>query len=415
MNKRYYIAMVLMVALSCLHSPAAPAQTSRILPVRLDTVRLNVCEGKNFLISVSIGDISLEDSLVGGRVIVAWDRASLDFEDLVILSSETLGNQFSESMVTKDSELGTMFIEMGNYDLRPVAGKGKPLFFLKGKVTAPDTVAGQNGWVQVLNMSFESATQFQPDLSGAGMVRVVRDTTAGFTGHLSATVSTFDTLRADTVSLVVQNLRNRRVKEISFKLTADTRYYEFADTIETGLLAGTVNWNVKELTITPDAIEGRFVADSVLKADGGLIKIILRRTNDSAFATDLVVDRFTVNRNSCLGKLVQQNALISGLQIPKQDTSTTSVADEAGRGRRESIKVIPEPAGDAVRIIAGDLEMVEVSVFDLRGNRVPLRSSDRLDASTRMVRFDIPLPGGTYFVALRDRNSIAYKQFTIIK
>lgn len=415
MNKRYYIAMVLMVAMSCLLSPDAPGQTSRVLPVRLDTVRLNVCEGKNFLISVSIGDISLEDSLVGGRVIVAWDRANLDFEDLVILSSETLGNQFSESMVTKDSELGTMFIEMGNYDLRPVAGKGKPLFFLKGKVTAPDTVAGQNGWIQVLNMSFESATKFQPDLSGAGMVRVVRDTTAGFTGHLSATVSTFDTLRADTVSLVVQNLRNRRVSEVSFRLTADTRYYEFADTIETGLLAGTVNWDVKELTITPEAIEGRFVADSALKSDGGLIKIILRRTYDSAFTTDLVVDRFTVNRNSCLGKLAQQSGQISGLMIPKQDTSTSSVADDARRGRWESVRVIPEPMGDAIRIIAEDLEMVEVGIFDVQGNRVPLQSSELFGTSTRMVRFDIPLPGGTYFVALRDRNSIAYKQFTIIK
>lgn len=414
MNRRYYIAAVLLAALSCLFSPVTQAQPSRTLSVRLDTVRLNVCEAKNFLMSVSIGDISRQDSLVGVNVILAWDLASIDFEDVLIASSETLASQFSERMLTKDRERGMMFIEMGNYDLRPVAGTGRPLFFLKGTVTAPDTVAGQNGWVQVLNMTFESSTHFQTDLTGAGLVRVVRDTTPGFTGHLSPTVAAFDTLRADTVTLAIQNVRNRRVREVAFRIEGDTRYYNFVDTIETGTLAGTLNWTTKELTIVPDAVEGRFVSDADLTEEGGLIKIVLHRTNDSAFSTDLAVERFTVNRESCLGKLVSQDAPVSAAAVPVHDTAS-SVADQAWRVALESVRVIPGPQGGTVTIITGDLDVMDVAIFDMYGNGVPVRSADRLNASTRVVRFEIPPPSGTYFVALRDRNNTAYKQFTIIK
>jgi hypothetical protein len=85
------------------------------------------------------------------------------------------------------------------------------------------------------------------------------------------------------------------------------------------------------------------------------------------------------------------------------------------RDRSESIRLIPELQGDAVKIIAGDMDVVDVMIFDMWGTRLSLQPVERLDASTLRVRFEIPPPSGTYFVALRDRNGIAYKQFTIIK
>lgn len=412
---RYWLTIVAMVALSCLLSPVTPAQTSRPVVVKLDTVRLNVCGVKDFLMPVSIGDVPLQDNLVGGRIYLAWDVTNLEFDDLVIASTETIASQFRERRATRNREAGTMFIEMGNTDLKPVAGSGKPLFYLSGRVTSSDTVDGQNGWVQILSASFESSTIYDPiDLSNAGLVRVVRDTTPGFTGVLTGGIGSFDTLRTDTVGLRLQNVGNRRVKEVRFAIKADTNNYYFADTVETGTLAATLNWRVKELSITSGAIEGRFERDTALVADGELIRIVLRRKNDSAFVSTLAVDRFTVNRETCLGKLVRQSAQVSAEAVPNRDTSISGVVYDAGK-KGESIRVIPELQGNAVTIIVEQMDVQEVMIFNMWGLRFPAGAVERIDASTLRVRFEIPPPSGTYFVALRDRNGIAYKQFTIIK
>ncbi len=412
---RYWLTIAVVAVMSCLFSPVTPAQQSRSLTVLLDTVRLNVCGPKEFLMPVSIGDVPLQDSLVGARIYLAWDVQTIEFDDLVITSSETIGYTFSRKTATRDKEAGWMFIEMGDTNLKPATGSDKPLFYLSGRVKAADTVDGLYGWVQVLSVSFESSVRYTPiDLGNTGYVRVVRDTTPGFTATLSSTTGSFDTLRADTITLSVQNTRDRRVKEIRFGIKADTNHYEFADTIETGTLAGTVNWNVKELSITPDAIEGRFQSDTDLNAEGALIKIVLRRKNDSAFASTLTVDRFSVNRESCLGRLVRQSAQVSGETISKKDTGTSFVGYD-WRKASESIRLIPSPQGEMVTIIAEDLAVVEVMIVDMWGGRLSTQPMERIDASTLRVRFEIPPPSGTYFVALRDRNGIGYKQFTIIK
>lgn len=412
MRQILYLAYI--AALCCLCSPVTPAQTTRPLTIRVDTVRLNVCGGKNFLVGVGIGDLFVSDSVVGMRVIVAWDIANLDIEDQVIFGSDALGSQFTEKVVTKSQETGELVIEMGNTSLRPVAGTGKPLFFLKGRVTAPDTVTGANGWIAVTSMSFESITEFSPiDYSRPGLVRVERDTTAAFTGMMSVGAGSFDTAQVDTVTLTTQNLRNRRINEITFVVRADTSKYSFVDTIETGTMAASSIWTTKEVRITSDSIVGRLVAGGDLVTDGALLNVVLRRKTDSAFTSTVHVDEFAVNQQSCLGKLTRANGQVSAQAIVR-DTSTTGV-DDWRDDRREAIRIVPERSGASIMIAAGEMEIVEVTIFDINGSVLHVQPVERLDASTLRVRLATPPPSGIYFAGLRGRKEIVYKQFTIIK
>jgi hypothetical protein len=348
------------------------------------------------------------------RVVLAWDRTSIDLEDQAIFSSETIGGQFPQRFVTKDAETATMVIEMGNVNLNPVAGTGKPLFFVKGVVTAPDTVSGMNGWVLVTSLSFESTTNFSINNGRPGLIRVERDTTPAFTGAMSVETVSFDTVQVDTVTLTASNLKNRRVNEITFALKADTSYYSFVDTVETGTIAGSVVWTTKEVRITSDSIVGRLVAQSDLIADGALLKVVLRRKTDSAFTSALDVLRFGVNRQSCLGRLRHQGAQVSAEAII-QDSSTTGVDDQREVRKSDAIIIHVEPEQGSLRVTMNGGEVGEVMVFDMNGNRLPVQSVERLNASTSRVRLTTPPPSGIYFIGLRGRNEIVYKQFTFIK
>lgn len=411
---RYCLTIAFIGVISLLCSPVTPAQTTRTLTVRIDTVRLSACGAKSFLLGVGVGDIYVADSVVGMRVVLAWDRTSIDLEDQAIFSSETIGGQFPQRFVTKDAETATMVIEMGNVNLNPVAGTGKPLFFVKGIVTAPDTVSGMNGWVLVTSLSLESTTNFSINNGRPGLIRVERDTTPAFTGAMSVETVSFDTVQVDTVTLTASNLKNRRVNEITFALKADTSYYSFVDTIETGTIAGSVVWTTKEVRITSDSIVGRLVAQSDLIADGALLKVVLRRKTDSAFTSALEVLRFGVNRQSCLGRLRHQGAQVSAEAII-QDSSTTGVDDQREVRKSDAIVIHVEPEQGSLRVTMNGGEVREVMVFDMNGNRLPVQSVERLNASTSRVRLTTPPPSGIYFIGLRGRNEIVYKQFTFIK
>jgi hypothetical protein len=375
---------------------------------------LNVCGNKNFLIGVGIGDLSVQDGVVGLRMVVQWDRASFDLEDQVITGSDALGSRFSNRSVVKDPVQGVMVIEMGDTSLTPVSGTGKPLFFLKGRVTAPDTVTVPNGWMVVASVSFESSTNFSPiDYSHTGYVSVERDTTAAFTGMMSVGAGSFDTAQVDTVTLTTQNLRNHRVNEIAFVMRADTSLYGFVDTIETGTMAANGIWSTKEVRITSDSIVGRFKAGSDLITDGAFLKVVLRRKTDSAFSGTLDLSRFTINGASCLGKLQRQGAPISARAIVR-DTSTSVVEDEKGI-RGEAVRVVAEREGASILIMAGEMDVREVEIFDINGRRLQVQPLERLGASTLRVRLTTPPPSGFYFAGLRGRNEIVYKQFTVIK
>jgi hypothetical protein len=384
------------------------------LTVHIDTVRLNVCGNKNFLIGVGVGDLFASDGVVGLRMILQWDRSTFDIEDQVLTGGDALGAGFSYKSVIKDPVQGEMIIEMGDTSLRPVSGSGKPLFYLKGQVTAPDTVAPPLGWILVESLTFESSTNFSPiDYSQAGFVEVERDTSAAFTGVLSVGAGSFDTAQVDTVTLTTQNLRNHRVHDIAFVLKADTSRYGFVDTIETGTLAASGTWNTKEVRITSDSIVGLLTAGSDLISDGALLKVVLRRKTDSAFSSTLDVSRFTINQQSCLGNLLWQGSQVSAKAIVK-DTSTSVVEDQR-KGGVEEVRIVAESNGSSIAIATGSLEVSDVEIFDINGRMLPVQQLERLGASTLRVRLATPPPSGIYFAGLRGRNEIVYKQFTLIK
>jgi len=362
--------------------------------------------------AVHTSPILVSDSLVSAEVILSWDIRKLDLESDAIFSSETLGKQFDERKVEKLPN-GVLHIQMGNTSLRPVFGS-KPLFYVKGIVTAPDTVTGLDGWITVTSVRFFGNTEFNLVENRVGFVRVNRDTTPAYTGTLRVAPSSFDTVRFDTVALTIQNLKGRRVNEVSFALKADASNYEFIDTLQRGTLADG-GWVTKSVTISPDSIGGRFVASNDLTADGDLIRIILRRKNDSAFSSALEVDRFTVNRESCLGKLIIEDGQISAVAVPSVDTSTVSVQEERQGEKSSGITVIPERDRRSLRVMGEGIQGKAIEIFDVVGTKLSLQSVEPRGASMVEIRLATQPPSGTYFMVLRGRNEIVYKQFTFIK
>lgn len=413
---RYWFPIALTAVIHCLCSPAAQAQATRPLTIQMDSVRFNVCDDiKTFLIPVRIGDIPVGDSLVGLEMYLGWDKTTIEIEDQAILSSETLGQQFADRNVVRDRDNGTMLVQLGNTTLKPVAGTGKPLFFLKGKVIAPDTVGGNFGWIQVFSATFESKTKFDPiDMSKPGMVSVTRDTTPAFTGAMSVDAASLDTAHADTVTLTIGNLRNRRVRRIDFSLRVDPSYVGFLDTIQTGTIADQGIWASKEVNITSEVVSGTLVAQSDLKTDGALLRLVLQRRTDSAFQSTIDVLNFNVNGSSCLGKLLVQGAAVDAKAVKKEDTSASVVEDRAGE-RGEAIRVECDQSTGVITIHSGGEEIAEVEIFDVNGERLLRQPVERDGASTLRVRLTTVPPSGSYFVGLLGRNEIVYKRFTIKK
>lgn len=402
-----------MAAMAGMCSPDTSAQQTRPLNVWVDTVRFNVCDGtKVFLLAVHTDPILIQDSVVSASMVLAWDISKIDLEDQIITSTETLGFQFDQKQAEKTPD-GTMYIQLGSSSLRPVAGS-KPLFYVKGIVKAPDTLGGLDGWVYLDPMSIHifGNTEFSPIDSRTGFVRVSRDTTPAYTGTLAIPASSFDTVRLDTVALTIQNLKGRRVKEVSFALKADAGNYEFIDTLQRGTLADSA-WSLKNVAITPDSIGGEFVSSTDLTSDGPLLRVIIRRRNDSAFTGTLMVTQFRVNRESCLGKLIRQNGSIVAAAIPKKQDTASGVEDDRRNG--SAIGIIVERERNAVVVVGERMEGRTVEIFDVVGTRLPLESVEPAGASGLRARLGLEPPSGTYFLVLRGRDEIVYKQFTFIK
>lgn len=400
------------LAIALLSTLSSLAQTNRPLTVKLDTLEMNVCGPRSFTMPVWIGDIPVSDSLYGISIIISWDNTHIDLEDFVLTGSGTLSQGLAHPpQVFKDAQQGVLVIEIAtDANGAPIAGAGKPLFFLRGGVRGLDTVNGLNGWIDVVNASFTSNVRYDPLIRRPGLVRVVRDTTAAYTGRMSVETESFDTARVDTVTLRVDNLAVKRVREITFSLAADTAYYYFADTVTTGTLAARNIWATREIVITPDTIHGRFVADSDLVEDGELLRVVLRRKTDSAFVRPIVLSRFSVNPLSCLGRLQQTGGTVRAEAIPS-DTSTTGVEEE----RRLASQVSVSYLNGTITIRGDGLQAESVRLFDIMGTEVPHREPVRVGPSTLVVPTGDLLQTGIYFVALRNRSSLMYKQFTFIK
>jgi hypothetical protein len=382
------------------------------LTVWIDTLQQNVCGAKNFQIPIHVSELYFSDSVVGFTLTVYYDRSTLDFDNLVVTPSGTIARTANLIQVSKDPENGVLFIQAADTTLkRFMAGKG-PLLYLVGTITAPDTISGLYGWVQVHSLVFESLPVFDTVVTyNSGFVHVVRDTTPAYTGHLSVTAGSFDTLRIDTIDVKVENLKGRKVNEITFGLKSAPGYYSFLDTLQSATLAGEVAWTVKEVTITPDSIKGRFVSQTAIASDGTLLRIRVQRQSDSAFSKPLTVTSFDVNHESCLGKLVMAGGEVTAAEITKPPVSEV----EEGGAERDRLTIVPDASDGSIVIVAQNFDIQEIRLFDRTGSQIGNWFPESSGRSAFRIRTPQAMASGVYFMMLRSRNEIMYKQFSVIK
>lgn len=384
----------------------ALGQASRPLTMRLDTLEQNVCGPKTFTMPLWVGDIPVSDSLYAVTVVLAWDLTSIELEDFVVVNTNTLSGGLSrQPLVVRDRNQGVLYIELGTDPSgAPIAGAGKPLLFLRGSITAPDTVRGQMGWIDITSASFSANVQYDPFERRPGIVRVVRDTTPAYTGRLSVARGEFDTLRFDTVDVTLDNISGRRVRSVSFEIVADTPNFVFVDTVSTGTIAGKTAWATSTVTIRPDTLRGEFQSNDDLTQNGTLLRLVIERRTTEEFAGRMEITRFSVNGESCLGKLVREGADVTAAAMP----ASSGVLME--NGPFQNVRIVPVVRGFRVEGWSGD--DVSIEVYDLIGGRVGIRSVEWQGPTTLMVSTTRDLPTGRYFVVIRDRNGYVNKQFT---
>lgn len=426
----WWIALGVLV--SACYSTALAQSTERSLKVWVDTINLNVCEGRGF---DSLGvwlesfvwseeedesdgyvGFRTQDSILAFTLTLQWDTSRIRLQPPYILTPpQSLFGRFPTKTQSVDTTAGTLYVSVAaNENLRIVIGRDIPLFYLKGRVRAEDTIDMPEGGARVQFVDIEGklgdnlgTVDFLP-----GFVRVIRDTTPEYTGSLRVTKGMLDTNRRDTVFAVADNLSDKRVREVRFAFKADTNAFMFIDTVEAGTLASTMTWTERQIDVRADSIFGRFVADADLTmADSVLIGIIIERTTDSGFSAGLEVTDFGINVASCLGKLRTFSATVEAEKIPeKEDTTTTSVW-AAEISEEEGAIAVRQSAGGGLLIVTG-MGVEEIVLFDLSGRMVQRWSgTDRIDNG---ISIPPHMPGGRYFLAIRDKNRrIWYKQIFI--
>lgn len=397
--------MFLVIGLFVFEGGVIWAQLSRPLTMHLDTLEQNVCAPKTFTMPLWVGDVPVSDSLYAVTVVLSWDLTALELEDFVIVNANTLSGGLSrQPLVVRDKDQGILYIELGTDPSgAPIAGAGKPLLFLRGSITAPDVVSGQMGWIDITSASFSSNVQYDPFERRPGIVRVVRDTTPAYTGRMSVTRGEFDTLRLDTVSVTLDNISGRRVRRVAFQIVADTTHFVLVDTLTTGTIVGSSTWAARSMTIDADTLRGEFTSIEDLAQNGVFLQVVIQRTTASEFSSRMEVTQFSVNGESCLGKLNREGADITGAAVPASSVPSGSVADS-------DIRVALFDRG--LRVDGWSGSEPTIHIYDLLGGRIAIRGIEWLGPSTMFVSTMSDLPSGRYFLVIRDRNGYVKKQFT---
>jgi hypothetical protein len=406
----YSLFIAILVAAGCiLYPPASQAQTTRPLQVTVDSVRLNVCGEKTFTVDVDVSSILRSDSVFAIQTIIHWDFSKFDF-DTRLLRNGTLSSQTGEPVVYKEG--GVMVIQIGNTNPDGMIVGSGPLFSLIGTIKAPDTVAPPDGWIEVREIELTGTTSFQVTKS-PGLVQVVRESTPAYTGRIAVSEAGFDTLRLDTVSISLSNVRARRVREVGFRLEGDTSAYEFVGIVEEGTLAGADLWSSRQINVGRDSVDVRLIARSDLGQDGILLKIVLRRTTDSAFSRPLGITEFSVGQRTCLGRLIQEGTEVAASSIIRDSTPVAVRDDRQRRGDRIGVRV--DQAGERIMVSTEDFVVRHADVFDLMGRPVANTSIEPDGTAGFFVRLERPLANGRYVIVLHGIDQIVSKQFIVIK
>lgn len=412
------VTAILAALICCLCSPSLTAQETRPLTVWIDPVRLNVCGPKTFQTAIRAASFRTADTTIGFRstdnvysvtLYVTWDPSTIELDDLVIQSG-TMSERVDVTPLIIDEESTLQIVIADRQAPYDVVRGALPVVYINGRVTAPDTVAWPNGWIQVTSVVLTSDTRFDPISYRPGYVRVERDTSQAYTGALRAGASSFDTLEFDTLTVSLENVRQRRVREVSFSIAADTSLFEFVDTLQTGTLTAQPLWTTVELVRRADTIRGRFVAASDLSQEGPLLKVLIRRTTDSAFASTAEMVTAAINENSCLGRFYGFGASVTASAIVR-DTPTTSAPDLSERA--EDIRLIPSRDGRSI-LVRSTARIDDITVYDALGRR--MAADIEHHPAGHDIRLEVDRPSaGPYYVQLRIGNERISKQFIFIK
>jgi len=390
-----------------LWSPGVRAQSQREVRMTLDSVTRNVCGSKTFQLALRIGDVPLSDSLYGARIVLSWDRTTIELEDFVVAGSTTLGGQFSQvPVVYRDRPNGILYVELASLN-SPVAGSGKPLLFIQGRITAPDTVDGGYGWVDIVSAEFTSSVQYNPLLRFPALVRVVRDTTAAYTGILRAdSVVIGGSEDTAAITLRLDNVVGRRVREVHVEAVVEDEGVRFSDTLTAATLYSDRSWVSRSVEIKDDTVRIDLVDTTDLATAGDLIRLIVQRTTDSATAVPLRLTRFTINGNSCLGKLTWNDGLIT---LEKREGN---VGVDLEGGYTASVRVVVEEQGLRLYGVAG---ISSIEVRNLEGRLV--LSGERQDKENEEWRVgsDRNFASGTYLILLRGHAEAIYRKFRVLR
>lgn len=412
------LAAILAAIIGCVCSPVSSAQETRPLTVWVDSVRMNVCGPKTFQTAIRVASFRPGDTIIGFRsndnvasatLYVTWDPSVLRLNSLVVTSG-TMSNgiDVTARVIAEESTLEIVIADRQS-PYGTIRG-ALPLVYINGTVIAPDTVAPPNGWIQVTDVELTSDTRFGDETKRPGYVRVERDTSQAFTGSLRMSTGAFDTLELDTLTIGMENVLHRRVNEVSFSIAADTSFFAFVDTLQTGTLAAQSIWTSKSLDITADTIRGRFVATSELSQEGPLLKVRIRRKTDSGFAANVRVANAAINRNSCLGRFLSFGAPVTASAIVR-DTSTTAVPVRFGHG--DEITLVAADDGRTIIVRSNGRHIDEGSVYDAIGRRITTTTAS---GTENEIRLEVDAhAAGPYYVQLRIGRERISKQFIFIK
>ena len=419
----WWVAVVGVLCWFMIASTLVAQSERRSLRVWVDTIDLNVCGDKEFetwavwLESYTETDtvvgFRLQDSILGCSMLLFWDTSRIRLQPPYVLTPpQTVFGRFPSQRRIPDTLAGTIWLDYSADDKqREVIGTNIPLFYLTGRVRADDTVAPLDGGAKVNFLQLEGVLG---DNIGeldfpSGFVRVTRDTTPEYTGRLRTTEGAFDTNRRDTVFVIAGNLFDKRVREFRFSLRADTTKYRFADTVGEGTLARE-EWNSKEVVLSDDSIFVRFNEDvEITTQDSVVIGVIVERKTDSAFTGVVQIPEFGINFASCLGKLNTSEAIVTGLKIRIEDTTSTSVGYEQNNDIHKIDVVV---GSERIYVDVSDLNIKNILMYNVRG-RVVAQWSEFVQDNV----IDLPLqrlPGGVYFLVFEnEKGKIWYKQVII--
>lgn len=430
MRTYWTIAIIGLVYALC--SPACQAQlTVRPLTVWIDTTRLTPCDSKSFLIKIwasyqsdtgRVIGFTREDGFLSLTTSIQWDATRIQISPIMPIAGHLAGRAPKRFVTLDDKKPGNLYIEFGIDPEHPSAfyGTGLPLMIFQATVIDPDTVDGLNGWMDIAsNLDIQSERPVKMVSHRAGFVRVRLDTTVANI-RLSRGAFDSDTSRPalDTISVSTEKLGGRNVNRISLRLRADTAFYKFSDTLESGTQLADTGWSLKKVFIAPDSMDVQLERTSSLKTDGPLLKIILTRTTDSAFSTDLTIQS-EVNEDACLGTLEALAAQVEAARVIRKvdsipDTPTVDVPQESQK-RERRIEVIPRPLEQSVQIRYQQMAIDRVQIYNATGEAIAIQSIDWVSDSELRIRLKRELASGLYFVVLQGKQETLRKQFTFIK